>query len=151
MLSMYSLCFHQFQHFKSLLFLASFAGLAKCADKRDEVVPCPSLYVQTGAASPLISAHIFPYGNLGKFLSYFTGKGRKFSLGDGCLFLSLVLLLTSGKHLTWERENNFLSSVCVTDMAWTKGAFGGKRNAFLHSFDLCQQRWVVFALYFVTA
>lgn len=60
----------------------------------------------------LFPTHIFPYGDFGKFLSDFVGKCRKLSLVEGCLLLSLILLLTSGKDLAWKGETRSELSAC---------------------------------------
>lgn len=104
----------------------------------DCLLPKPSY---SGYSCFLFPTHIFPYGDFGKFLSDFVGKCRKLSLVEGCLLLSPILLLTSGKDLAWKGELT-LSSVHVTDMAWAERACGGKRNVLLHSSDFWQQRWV---------
>lgn len=89
----------------------------------------------------LCPTHIFPYGDFGKFLSDFVGKCRKLSLVEGCLLLSLILPLTSGKDLAWKGETRSELSACNWHgMSW--GSLWGKRNVLLHSSDFWQQRWV---------
>lgn len=72
--------------------------------------PAPSLYSDYSCF--LFPTHIFPYGDFGKFLSDFIGKCRKLLLVEGCLLLSLILLLTSGKDLVWKGDSRSELSVC---------------------------------------
>lgn len=76
-----------------------------------------SLY--SGHSCFLFPTHIFLYGDFGKFLSDFAGKCRKLSLVEGCLLLSPVLLLTSGKDLAWKGETHSELSACYWHgMSW---------------------------------
>lgn len=76
-----------------------------------------SLY--SGCSCFLFPTHIFPYGDFGKFLSDFAGKCRKLSLVEGCLLLSPILLLTSGKDLAWKGETCSELSACYWHgMSW---------------------------------
>lgn len=76
-----------------------------------------SLY--SGHSYFLFPSHIFPYGDFGKFLSSFVGKCRKLSAVKSCLLLSPILLLTSGKDLSWKGETRSELSACYWHgMSW---------------------------------
>lgn len=119
--------------------LASLTDLASCTDRKQwEIVSCPSLYIQTIAASSflLTFSHMVTLENS----SLISLGSAENSLVGGCL-----LLCFSCSHLKriWLGKGRLaLSSARVTDMAWAEGACGSTGNALLHSSDLWQQRWV---------
>lgn len=91
--------------------LASLTDLASCTDRKQwEIVSCPSLYIQTIAASSflLTFSHMVTLENS----SLISLGSAENSLVGGCLLLSLLLLLTSETDLAWKGETCSELSAC---------------------------------------
>lgn len=93
------------------LLLAPLKDLTNCVDKKQwEVASCPGLYIRTIAASSflLTFSHMVTLENSSLISLESAGN----SLVEGCLLLSLILLLTSGKDLAWKGETCSELSAC---------------------------------------
>lgn len=91
--------------------LASLTDLTNCIDKKQwEIVSCPSLYIQTIAASSflLTFSHMVTLENSSLIL---LGSAEN-SLVGGCLLVSLLLLLTCETDLAWKGETCSELSAC---------------------------------------